>query len=543
MRRCELLFPPLLLSCGLAALFFLAGTRWTDPLVDFGQELYISWRVLEGGLLYHEIPYLHGPLSPYLNAVWFLLFGTSAFSLLLGNLLIAIGITLLSFSLMRMWLEPRESLLAVLLGLGLFGLSALTNGGNYNFFSPYTHQVTHGLFLSLIGIQALYRNTNWSYLLAGVCLSFLLLGKLEFILALGGTAVLALTLSSNKPAKALALCAGAGLILIPLLFTPYSPADLFNAFQLLFEPEIRNIPYHVAIRGFDKPLANFFAAALSALCWLGALQLDRKLGVLPLRTHCLFTGAALLLGLFLFEELLQYGVQGMPLLLAGLLIRELWRARTPSSTALLLCFSLLLTTKVLLNLNVFHYGFVLGFPGLLALSPYLFRTARPLVSSAILIALVSFTMLGTAMQLESRDTETTIGDETFLLNESDAERLDLIASRAEKVPSHFVFPENGLVHFALRTKSPGDHLSLLPNELIRHGEEQVLNDFYKDPPEEIYLSSIAFPEYRIADARKDIFSGFWDFLEECYQALPDSGALLSIHKLDRDRCQQEQLEE
>jgi uncharacterized membrane protein len=61
---------------------------WPDPLIDFGRELYVPWQLTAGKVLYRDIAHLNGPLSPYLNALWFKLLGVSLRSLVVGNIAI-----------------------------------------------------------------------------------------------------------------------------------------------------------------------------------------------------------------------------------------------------------------------------------------------------------------------------------------------------------------------------------------------------------------------------------------------------------------------
>src|SRR5207244_2543655 len=75
------------LAIGVAALGMLAWSwgTWPDVLVDFGRELYVPWRLTAGDVLYRDIAYFNGPLSPYVNAAWFALFGASLRVLALVN--------------------------------------------------------------------------------------------------------------------------------------------------------------------------------------------------------------------------------------------------------------------------------------------------------------------------------------------------------------------------------------------------------------------------------------------------------------------------
>ena len=66
---------------------------WPDPLIDYGQQLYVSWRLAEGDALYRDVAYLYGPLSPWINAALFRLFGVGLITLVAGNLVIPVSYT------------------------------------------------------------------------------------------------------------------------------------------------------------------------------------------------------------------------------------------------------------------------------------------------------------------------------------------------------------------------------------------------------------------------------------------------------------------
>src|SRR4029453_5512236 len=73
---------------------------WADVLVDFGREVYVPWQLTQGGVLYRDIAYFNGPLSPYLNSVWFRLFGTSILTLVICNLAILAVLVALMYALL-----------------------------------------------------------------------------------------------------------------------------------------------------------------------------------------------------------------------------------------------------------------------------------------------------------------------------------------------------------------------------------------------------------------------------------------------------------
>src|SRR5471030_3115122 len=62
--------------------------KWPDVLLDFGRELYVAWQLSAGKMLYTDVVYFKGPFSPYLNTLWFRLFGVGLTTLIICNLVI-----------------------------------------------------------------------------------------------------------------------------------------------------------------------------------------------------------------------------------------------------------------------------------------------------------------------------------------------------------------------------------------------------------------------------------------------------------------------
>src|SRR6476659_5558960 len=91
------------------AIIALAGTivlacswgTWPDPLTDAGRELYVPWRLCQGDRLYADIAYFNGPLSPYVNALWFKLFGVGIRTLVFANVGLLVILVALIYRVMR----------------------------------------------------------------------------------------------------------------------------------------------------------------------------------------------------------------------------------------------------------------------------------------------------------------------------------------------------------------------------------------------------------------------------------------------------------
>ncbi len=163
--------------------------RWPDPLVDFGRELYIPWRLSEGAVLYRDVEDFYGPLSQYFNAILFRIFGPGMMVLVTANLIIfAAIVTLLYFLVRRAW-GAWAALAGGVVFVAVFGFSRFLYVGNFNYATPYAHETTHGMLVLLLLALALVawvtRPAMWLSAIVGLLLGFTLVLKPEILLAAG----------------------------------------------------------------------------------------------------------------------------------------------------------------------------------------------------------------------------------------------------------------------------------------------------------------------------------------------------------------------
>jgi hypothetical protein len=142
---------------GLAAYLVAQSWRkWPEPLIDFGRELYLPWRLSHGALLYRDADDFYGPLSQYLNAGIFRVFGPGLMILAAANLVIFAGILASIYVLFRRAWGWSAALASCAVFVSVFGFSVV-NGGNYNFVTPYAHEATHGFLVCLLLVLVLAR--------------------------------------------------------------------------------------------------------------------------------------------------------------------------------------------------------------------------------------------------------------------------------------------------------------------------------------------------------------------------------------------------
>src|SRR5512132_1833678 len=90
-----------LLVIAMIAMLVFSWRAWPDPLADFGREVYVPWQLAQGKVLYRDIAYFNGPLSPYINAMAFWLFGAHLNTLILLNVLVITITAILIWRLVR----------------------------------------------------------------------------------------------------------------------------------------------------------------------------------------------------------------------------------------------------------------------------------------------------------------------------------------------------------------------------------------------------------------------------------------------------------
>jgi 4-amino-4-deoxy-L-arabinose transferase-like glycosyltransferase len=139
----------------LIAVFFMLGLavsweRWGNPLVDCGREMNQPLRLARGEMLYSDVRHIYGPLSPYLNALLYKVFGPSLSVLYADGILTAIIILAAVYWISRRLMERAPSAAAT---LSVMWLCAFKQAGNYVL--PYSYSALHGCALGLVSLAFL----------------------------------------------------------------------------------------------------------------------------------------------------------------------------------------------------------------------------------------------------------------------------------------------------------------------------------------------------------------------------------------------------
>jgi len=543
---------PLVIAGAFVALASWSWRKWPDVQIDFASQLYIPWQLASGKALYLDLDYKDGPFSQYLNALLFRLFGVSLRTLIWANLAGLAALCALVYRLFADTCGRFTATCVVLVELGVFSFSQYTGIGNYNYVCPYTHEQTHGIVLAagmIAALAAVARSGGFRpAALVGLALGALFLTKAELFVPAAAAAGLGMCLLTWTPGgrgrgRALWLTIGVAALvpvlgMLGFLYLRMPWALAFkgvagNWFHL--RGDILEYRFYRVGVGFDDPVGN--------LVWSIELLLGIALAVTGaiLATWCLrrvhrwralwatAAGLAVLVGLLAAPDVVPWRQMGRPLpwtsataclVLLGAVVR---RRHDPPAVARLLplaLWSLLalgLLGKVLLNVRISHYGFVLAMPATLLLVATLVHgvprllerrlgtgtLARALLLAPVIAGVVFFLRWSDA--LYARKT-LPVGDGGDMILAGDPEvdpRPAMLALAADRLRARMpvgatllTAPEGLMLNYWLRRPNPTRHVYFVPWSIAyAGGEAAIVRDLTSHPPDFVVLTHREADEY------------------------------------------------
>ncbi|MCG6873287.1 MAG: glycosyltransferase family 39 protein [Gammaproteobacteria bacterium] len=504
--------------------------RWTDVLVDYGQQLYVAWQLSEGRLLYRDLVYNYGPVSPYLNALGFRWLGGSLLALVLVNLLVLAALLPWLYRLLRAASSAWAAWVALLVFALVFLAGSYTGIANYNYLTPYENSLSVGLTL---GLGALWHTLRFSAgggrrqaVLAGLLLGLCLLTKPESgLAALAGCFAVLLADAPHYRFGRLAwlLAAAASPVLVAFLALWLAGADpatalegVIGSWRALFRSATQELAFYRSGLGLDDPAGN-----LLHMLWAGAgllLYLSVVAGVAWLVPAGQRWGWALALVLMAIAA--QVGLRyvsldavGRPLplvMLAALAVAlaAAWRrgdpSRSHSAVIGLSVFAGVLLLKMALNARIYHYGFALAMPAsLLAVAISQHQLPGWLASRGsnrnLFRALVVATLAGlcahltqvTAVRQAFRNVAIGEAGDRFLGDFRARHMLAALKLLKDKMgPEQTlgVLPEGTMLNYLARRANPGAFLNHTPTMFSLHGEQRILEDLESHPPDWLVIT-------------------------------------------------------
>lgn len=553
--------------------------RWTDPVIDFGAELYVPWRLLEGDRLYAELAYRNGPLSPFVNALWFRLFGVSVDTLVFCNLALLALLCLLTWRLFAPAGRLAQTLVCVTLLVG-FGFANFAEIANYNWVTPYQHSQTHGVLLGFAMIAALGAalrsgSPGW-WAAAGSCLGLTFLTKSELFVPAAAAAATAAALALagpriTRPARGLAVfaCAALGPPLVAfalLVLAARLPAGLAQDGVLgnwrYLGAGLLADRFYLKRSGLDDPAGNALAVARSlaavAVALGATLAVDRALAQSPRRRGLGLALAALLVAVLALAGgrvpwfAAARALPATSALGAAALAFAWIRARGDAAhraqlapLVLFAVYALALLGKVLLEVRFGHYGFALAMPATLLLAAgavegtaWLARrnfgggeVARALGGALVVAALLGLWRQSNALYARKDFVVGTGSDAIVVVRDKGVPLAETLQNLEELAPPQatlLVLPEGLSLNYWLRLRNPSRYWLFLPPEFDAVGGEDVmLADLRAHPPDFVALVDRPHGDFGVGPFGADPRNGqrLMAFVRAEYEVVKQIGAV------------------
>jgi hypothetical protein len=529
----------LIFSTGAAMTYWTWGA-WPDVIIDFGRELYVAWRLTEGDVLYRDIAYFNGPFSPYLNSVWFSLFGVSLRTLVVCNLLLLAGFTFLLYKMVETIADQFTAVLAGIIFLVMFAFLQLLPVANFNYVTPYSHEATHGTMLAFASLYFLWgydRNQSaWLLAASGFSLGLVALTKIEVFAAglVTDSVFLGMlafdrkwSLEAVSTCLAIFVAAAIAPSLASIAFLgmalpwPEAFRSTGSASMSVLNQEVMGMKFYRRGMGLDRPVENFvdlmtwsawYIALLGPAIWIG---LSRHLSA-GTKVACGLGWAGFVAAAILFRgSQINWSTAFRPLpliiIIALVALGVSWFHRRTASaeqrriarlfSIFMLAFVLL--GKMILNARLFQYGFFLAMPATILLVVILFyglpRILVSLGGSGFAVRVTGATVLGlTATVFLATSNSFYQGKQDLVGQGGDEFRADFRGPLTNRMLEHIdtyvrpeqtlaVLPEGVILNYLSRRASPVPYITIVPPEMAMFGEDAIFGSLQKTPPDFIVI--------------------------------------------------------
>ena len=211
-RSRDVLLRALLLTAT-AILFIVSRGKWSDPLVDSGREWLVPDALARGRLLYRDVVYWFGPLTPYVHASFFRVFGSGFGTLALAGVLSAAAAVAALYALVARVADRAFALSWAALAIPALVFMPNAGGAIVGMGYRIWHAAVFSL-LALVLVSGDFRKPSWAVAVAGACTALAGLCRVEWGLAALASSALVLVRrrpqgqAKGSPAVFAALAAG-----------------------------------------------------------------------------------------------------------------------------------------------------------------------------------------------------------------------------------------------------------------------------------------------------------------------------------------------
>lgn len=257
----RILFPAGVLFAGAVLwLWSLSRGKWSDALIDSGREWIVPDALAQGGMLYRDVVYWFGPLTPYVHAGFFRAFGSTFATLVLAGAVAAAFILVALFFALRRVTGQLEA--ALWTALAVPALVFMPHAGGPLLGMGY--RIWHAAGFALLAVTIATRRSgrgNLSASLAGAVCAAAALCRFEWGIAAAAAVILAIGMRHglSRTAWREALAAA-------LAFAAVTGA-VIGVFIAVAGPESVIEDGHVLLTGLPEETRNFLVAFSGVRDW------------------------------------------------------------------------------------------------------------------------------------------------------------------------------------------------------------------------------------------------------------------------------------
>lgn len=500
---------------------------WADPLVDFGRELYVPWRLSEGDVLYRDLTYVNGPLSAYFNAFLFRVFGTGYSTLVGANIAVLVITVFMIHRLIERIADRFTATTSCALLLLVFAFGQYTQFANYNWVSPYSHEMTHGLALAIAVVFALdrwgrVRASRW-LVVAGLSLGLSVLTKPEtFLAALVGGGICLFPVVVRREWRSVGVFVGLALVPPVVAFGLLSPAlgpggalaGMASAWLTVFEGEVMDLSLYTFYMGIDAPILRLWEMGVVTFYW--AIVFGPALVIaaflkgprVPVRPTVVAVFLAEIVALILLRGRVSVyaALRPLPLLLgvvgitsAVLVMRRPEERDRWITTLALVGLAFAMIGKMIVLTRVHNLGFGLALPASMIMVVTLVywlpnlidrRGGRRVVLQAAALAVLSYLSAEYVTITRSYHAQKSVvvgeGADAFRADSRGAVVNEALALIDSLSPSTFaVIPEGIMLNYLSRKPNPTAYLKYVRFHYVLYGEDAWYDSFCRHPPDVI----------------------------------------------------------
>lgn len=508
-----------------------------NVIVDCGREPYFAQEILKGKILYRDLFNIFGPLSYQINAVFFKIFGISLNSIRLAGSLNAIIIIYLLYSISRLFASRMVSWVTIIFII----ITCTFHHWIFNYIFPYTYAMAYAFSSFLLSVlflllflrykKQIFMPLSWFFI--GVSLSskvdYFSYATLLFILTIFSvykkeiqikSLILAIISFLIVPAVSFSILFVQGLTLSELftqslLIKKYAISNSLNHFYAVAAGLYPNkICLKILVKKFLLVFTSFILAFCGAyFCLFSVKDITKEYKKFIMGFVFLFVSVCGFCFSITFHP--HMNLSWMPVLSSILfvyllILRFNFKKLEPSDDSYLLLFfiALLASQKTFFLLNFQAYG-TYTFPLILIVNiifltkylPKLFNFFdEQLTQKSCFIVLLGLSLFIVALRLAIPDfyaISAERGEMYGIASKASAvqKAIEYIESNVKPTESVWVIPEGIMVNFLTNRPSKSIYYNITMPYIETFGEDKIISDIEKDPPNYVILNSRDSADY------------------------------------------------